>query len=175
MNRVAPLSQEDALSGSNNRGDGTSRDYLVLTFHPALSSKVYDILKSLQVVLQADEEHKKVFPLLPLVSFRRAKTLRDILVRSKLPQPSHAPDECRGYNRRNCQVCNFLVKGGTFSNREGTRNFQLRKGALDCNTRLVVYKLQCKTCNKQYIGSTSTPFRYRFNNYKRLQVRCSML
>ena len=166
MNKVAPLGQEDALSGSRSRGDGANRDYLVLTFHPALSSKIYDILKSLQVVLQADEEHKKLFPLLPLVSFRRAKTLRDILVRSKLSQLFTEPNECTGCNCRNCQVCNFLVKGGTFSNREGTRTFDLRKGTLNCNTKFVVYKLQCKTCHKQYIGSTSTKFQFRFNNYK---------
>ena len=134
VNKVAPLGQEDALSGSRNRGDGANRDYLVLTFHPALSSKIYDILISLQVVLQADEEHKKLFPPLPLVSFRRAKTLRDILVRSKLSQLFTELNECTGCNRRKCQVCNFLVKRGTFSNREGTRTFDLRKGTLNCNT-----------------------------------------
>ena len=83
-----------------------------------------------------------------------------------MPQRSSATNCCRGCNRRNCQVCKFIDSGETFRNKEGTRAFNLRKGTLDCNSRCVVYKLQCKTCNAQYIGSTTTPFRLRFNNYK---------
>ena len=30
----------------------------------------------------------------------------------------------------------------------------------------VVYLLECDLCGFQYLGSISTPFRYRFNNYK---------
>ena len=37
---------------------------------------------------------------------------------------------------------------------------------MDCNSRFVVYMFQCKTCEKQYVGSSSTKFRTRFNNYK---------
>ena len=29
-----------------------------------------------------------------------------------------------------------------------------------------MYVLGCKVCGKQYVGSTFTPFRIRFNNYK---------
>ena len=165
VGRAASLSQEEAFSNSH-RGEGPNRDFLVLTFHPALSARIYDIIRSLQVVLQADEEHKRVFQSIPLISFRRSKTLQDILVRAKLPQRSSAPNCCQGCNRRNCQVCKFIDGGETFRNKEGTRTFNLRKGILDCNSKCVVYKLQCKTCNSQYIGSTITPFRLRFNNYK---------
>ena len=31
---------------------------------------------------------------------------------------------------------------------------------------MVVYLIQCKSCQKQYVGSASTKFRLRFNNYK---------
>ena len=30
----------------------------------------------------------------------------------------------------------------------------------------VVYLFDCFVCGFQYVGSTSTPFRYRFDNYK---------
>ena len=33
-------------------------------------------------------------------------------------------------------------------------------------SKYVVYLLRCKTCGKQYVGSTITKFRERFNNYK---------
>ena len=30
----------------------------------------------------------------------------------------------------------------------------------------MVYLLECNVCGVQYVGSTNTPFRLRFNNYK---------
>ena len=61
---------------------------------------------------------------------------------------------------------NFLDESKSFSNSNGERTFDLRKGAFNCNSKFVVYKLQCRTCGIQYIGSTITKFRERFNNYK---------
>ena len=37
---------------------------------------------------------------------------------------------------------------------------------LDYNSSNVVYLLECRICSKQYVGSTNTKFRQRFNNYK---------
>ena len=33
----------------------------------------------------------------------------------------------------------------------------------------MIYLIECKTCGKPYIGSTETPFRARFNNYRSAQ------
>ena len=66
--------------------DGNKRPVLVLTYHPALSKRVHDIVRALHPILQCDEEHRNVFPELPLVAFRRAKSLSDILVRAAVPQ-----------------------------------------------------------------------------------------
>ena len=38
--------------------------------------------------------------------------------------------------------------------------------AFNCDSSNVVYLFDCVVCGFQYVGSTSTPFRYRFNNYK---------
>ena len=37
---------------------------------------------------------------------------------------------------------------------------------MTCSSNLVVYLTECKSCPKQYVGSTITPFRTRFNNNK---------
>ena len=71
------------------------REVLSVTFHPALSKKIYDILREVQVIFQGDEEHKTLFSSIPLVSFRRAKTLQDILVRSKLPNEDRGKEFVR--------------------------------------------------------------------------------
>ena len=66
-----------------------------------------------------DQEHQKLFHKVPIVGFRRAKSLKDILVR-----PNVLP-----------------VK----------------------KNENVLYLFKCKTCSKQYTGSTED-FRPRFNN-----------
>ena len=76
------------------------------------------------------------------------------------------PGSCQTCTRRNCLVNNFLDTSEHFTNAEGDRRYNLRKGHLHCNSKFVVYKIRCKTCNKQYVGSTITKFRERFNNYK---------
>ena len=37
---------------------------------------------------------------------------------------------------------------------------------LNCNSKVVVYLIECQICGEQYNGSTKTKFRYRVNNYK---------
>ena len=44
--------------------------------------------------------------------------------------------------------------------------FDFSKGPLNCDSKNVIYLLNCRICQAQYIGSTKTKFRTRFNNYK---------
>ena len=38
--------------------------------------------------------------------------------------------------------------------------------SFNCDSSNVVYLLECTVCGVQYVGSTCTPFRLGFNNYK---------
>ena len=156
----------DSLLSEVNQRVKNDNVYLVLTYHPALSKKIYDIIKCNQNILQCNEEHKKIFGQLPLVSFRRGKTLKDTLVRSRLKEGDFHLGSCNMCEKRNCLVDKFLDTSGTFTNASGNRIFNIRKGSLHCNSKFVVYLLRCKVCSKQYVGSTITKFRERFNNYK---------
>ena len=61
--------------------------------------------------------------------------------------------------------CKHVCVTDTFqSNATGkkyTINFRF-----NCYSSNVVYLLECRVCCKQYVGSTVTPSRSRFNNYK---------
>ena len=46
---------------------------------------------------------------------------------------------------------------------------------LNCNSSYVVYLITCKKCSLQYVGSTTTKFRLRFNNHKSRIRRHGML
>ena len=51
-------------------------------------------------------------------------------------------------------------------NKDKSETFDIRTGILNCRSNLVVYLIECKSCSKQYVGSTITPIHSRFNNYK---------
>ena len=58
------------------------------------------------------------------------------------------------------------IKNNTFQSKDKSEIFEIWKGILNCSTNLVVYLIECKSYSKQHVGSTITPFRRRFNNYK---------
>ena len=140
-----------------------------ITYHPLLRG-VKDILGKLQLLLEWDSGHQKVFSDTPMVGFRKGKSLKDLLVRAKLPIIEEEPgcDKCPKTGRRGppCQVCNLMEVSTTFTDREESRSYDIRKGPLNCNSEYVVYLIQCKICKKQNCGSTLTKFRTRLNNYK---------
>ena len=37
---------------------------------------------------------------------------------------------------------------------------------MNCNDKCLIYILSCTICGLQYVGCTTNPFRYRWNNYK---------
>ena len=135
-----------------------------ITYHPAFS-KLKDILKRIHLLLTSDREHEKVFPEVPIVGFRRAKSLKEHLVRAKLPSLTQGTG-CGKCGGSRCDVCNYIEASHTFSDKNGARIFDIRKGVLNCNSTNVIYLMQCKVCALQYVGSTINKFRYRFNNYK---------
>ena len=166
IDKARRFDRDALLSDVNQRVNDPNKIYLVVTYHPALSKKLYDILRDNHNILHTDEEHRRVFSEVPMVSFRRAKTIKDVLVRSKLKTVDFQPGSCNKCNRSNCDVDSLLDDSNTFTNAEGDRVFHLRKGFLNCKSKFVVYKLRCRTCGLQYVGSTITQFNLRINNYK---------
>ena len=161
------FSRDDLL----NKEKPPPKDKLTLnvTYHPLLRG-IKDILSKLQLLLQSDSGHQTVFPDTPMVGFRKGKSLKDLLVRAKLPIMEEEPgcNKCQRTGRKGppCQVCKFMEVCTTFTDREESRRYDIRKGPLNCNSEYVVYLIQCKVCKKQNCGSTLTKFRTRFNNYK---------
>ena len=73
---------------------------------------------------------------------------------------------CCGKTR--CKVCDFVEIGSTFKKFGGGTVFRTFhfNNYFDCDSSGVVYLITCSICAKQYVGSTITPFRMRFNIIK---------
>ena len=54
-----------------------------IAYHPNLSN-LNDTMSFLHLLLTPDQEHQQVFYKIPITGFRRAKSLKDILVRESI-------------------------------------------------------------------------------------------
>ena len=161
--------RETLLCNSNktSKEDGLARVPLVTSYHPALNS-IGKVAQRLHSMLSVSEEHRRVFPEPPLVSFKRCKNLRDILVRAKLHSGGEGSCNTRGCTpcgKSRCQVCSVMCDSKTFRSHSTNKEYQINF-SFDCDSSDVVYLMECRVCGVQYVGSTCTPFRTRFNNYK---------
>ena len=137
---------------------------LNISYHPAYQG-LDRILRKIHVTLTFDKEHGKVFEDIPIIGFRRGKSLKDLLVRAKVPPlitENRSSGSCLG---KRCLTCPFIESSTSFTSKKGV-TYHIRQPNLNCNSKNVVYLLSCKTCGVQYVGSCTTKFRLRFNNYK---------
>jgi len=134
-----------------------------VTYHPAFA-KLKSILSNFHLLLTPDSEHRNIFQNIPIVGFKRGRSLKDLLVRAKLSKVDKGEGKSAGCGGKRCGVCSFLKETYSFKDNNG-RHFTI-KSSLNCDSKNVVYLVSCKKCSMQYVGSASTAFRYRFNNYK---------
>ena len=108
---------------------------------------------------------------LPVVAFRRSPNLRDLLVTAKLPSNSTnpLPQLPSGSFRcgKNCATCPYISDGLTTHTFFSTNETRHIKSNLTCDTKNLIYMIQCNRCNLQYIGETKRRLKDRFNEHRR--------
>ena len=140
----------------------------ITTFNPSLPH-ISNITKKHYNLLLSSNRCKKVFQHLPVVAFRRSLNLRDLLVTAKTSSNSANPQLPSGSFRcgKNCSTCPYISHGltsYTFSSTGETRSI---KSNLTCDTKNLIYMIQCNRCNLQYIGETKRRLKDRFNEHRR--------
>ena len=115
-----------------------------VTYHPVLL-KVKNIPSEIHLLITPNRKHGKIFERISIVGFRRAKILKDILVRAKVAPLEKKKDSSRSFSTQ--------------------REYWIKLDNLNCHSNKVVYLFLCKTSFKQYPGSKES-FQSRFNNYK---------
>ena len=147
-NRTLSVTRDEAMCKRDIAKEKTSRPVLALTYHP--HSKAYRdiILKNYKTILQSDDELSNIFAEPPMVAWRRDKSLRDILVHSRVTSTTYGCMVSCG--RRRCDTCTHLYP-------HPEMQFPLAKKPIvrsSCTERNVVYGILCDTCGTTYIGQT---------------------
>ena len=71
------------------------------------------------MLLTPDAQYRKVFPEVPIVGFKRGKSLEDLFVRAKVPVEKETDGKSCGFQGKRCEVCTFLEEKSAFTNKEG--------------------------------------------------------
>ena len=168
VSNIAPSGEID-----NQGKDPSPKDRLfplVTDFNPALP-KVAKTLKKYEHILDLDANIEKFIDKKNIFSsFRRAPTLQDLLIHSKLPlgkgnETLEVNNGCYKCEAKRCVICkNFLVEGKTFSSYHTQSIFSIKHN-LSCTSRCVVYLINDKVCCKSNVGCT-IDFKTRWQNHK---------
>ena len=141
----------------------SSRIPLVTTFHPSLLG-ISAILKENLPTLHQSKRMKKCIPSPPLVSYRKPRSIKDHLVRSRLDNPMPVCSFSTCSNKR-CKLCPKSQATSTFISTNTGHEYKILTN-VSCKSKNVVYLITCRVCKKQYIGETEDGLNMRINNHR---------
>ena len=97
------------------------------------------------------------------VTYRKPPSLKDMLVRAKIPQPKTKTN--KGCTRPNtCRYCTRLSQSGKITNLENNTTYKtITKGT--CQSNNLIYCLECNRCRIKYVGQTKNRIIDRFQGH----------
>ena len=86
-----------------------------------------------------------------MVGFKNNKSLKEHLVRATLPEINEAGSSkpCGG-KRPICQLCKHFKTTSSFQKPNSIETYKINQ-VFDCNSKNVVYLIECRTCKKHDI------------------------
>ena len=150
----------------------STKSFLITTFHPFFR-ECDNIVTRNWDLLDRSSSTRPLMNLQVIRGNRRAKNLRDLLVRARLPiQPAPAKAPTTPFNppaipppgtprrtitqqctRRGCRYCRIINRTGTITSPVTGKQYNTRSN-VTCHSNNIIYCLHCLTCNKQYVGQT---------------------
>ena len=161
FNKIRTLTRSDSLKRKDKKKHN-KRVPFVTTFHPGLPN-IPHILRKYMPILHTSKRCLAAIPECPIVSYRRPKNLRDILVHAKLS--SLKRNGFHTCSDKRCLTCPSALTGDTVPITSTSGIFKITKH-LTCKSYNVIYVITCKRCKKQYVGKTETTLNLRVNNHR---------
>lgn len=119
-------------------------------------------------VLHSSQETKNIFSKPPRVIFKRPPNLKNMLVNTDLVKKAEGgnkTNKCRPCKKPRCGTCKIMTPSNMFESNTTKKKYKI-KGDMDCNSKNVIYQLNCKHCDKQYVGQTSNNLRIRITGHR---------
>ena len=170
-NRILKKAYKKALDTSRNTSlkpktrtqddENCKRPKLVVTYHPHIKPLVDEVKSHFQILLQ-DPDTKEAFPQPPLIVYRRARNIRDYLVRSRMPRALPSNSIGTFPCHRDCITCKYVTRNSTWNFPKGK---WVVRSSYTCESRNLIYGIECGICHLYYIGQTGRRLSDRFTEH----------
>lgn len=169
LQKVDKVERENLLNYRSKKKK-MERVPLVVTFSKGLPD-VRNILQKHMPKLHTSDRMKDIFPIQPILAYKRDNNLQDILVHKKHNKMFfQKPKVCEPCGS-NCALCPYLQNSETITNYCGevynVRNY------INCKTENVVYAIFCRKCDAYiYVGETGdTLYQRQLLNISRIRTK----
>ena len=166
IERARAIPRTEALKKVVKKSNENLRPILVVPYDPRLP-EIPAILKKHWRTMTLDPQLKEVFPLPPMVAYKRPKNIREKLIRSKVPpernlRPKRKQPGCKKCNK--CNICPYIKCCKNVKSTATGINAEIMQ-EVDCQTKNIIYCITCKKCKMQYIGETGRVAKERFREH----------
>ncbi|XP_033100554.1 E3 ubiquitin-protein ligase TRIM71-like, partial [Anneissia japonica] len=169
LEKVHTVTHEESLNPTVR--DTTQRTPLVLTYHPT-SKKIAKIITDNHYILESDPATKDIFKEPPMISYKRDRSLKDQLVKSRLkaihPADNVGMTRC---NRSRCTTCKHVMAAGKSSyTLEGSKDGQISCPSHGKN----LLEFYCSTCKKSACEDCKHVIRCYQNNHNVIPMKTAV-
>ena len=127
-------------------------------------------------ILSINENLRKVFDKKPLISHRRNTNLHQLIggnrifkhkvLRKNTKQPKQSGHCSTCLSKINNFCCKQVEQTKTVQSYRTKKTFQIFHNPT-CKSENLIYLLQCRICQLQYVAKSETPFNIRLNNHRK--------
>ena len=144
---------------------------MITTYHPLLPPIFKIVKKHWGVMIDDSPTLRRCFDKPSVISYKRHKNLRDMLVRAKLPPKRGPRRTINGYKGCGelCKLCAFSPSGTTLKHKciHTGKSFNINS-SINCKTQGVMYRITCNKCTTFVcICETGRPLKQRFSEHYR--------
>jgi len=144
------------------------RPVFSVKYDPRLPSITNTRAKHWRSMVCQDQHLREVFELPPLTAYKRQRNLKDNLIRAKVAEPpTERPiRENSGIQRcgKQCTACPYIQEGKFIKiNRQAQWKINKR---VNCETKNLIYIIECSKCEERYIGETSRSLKDRISDHR---------
>lgn len=164
--KTKSVTREQLLVKKQRQQQSSNQVYFV-TQYSSEANGIKQIIEKNWDILKCDSLLREALPDSPPISFRRAPTLNDKLVKSHLPpvqQKTWLSTRSGNHKCGNCNHCSNMTKTNFFTDVTSGRKYII-KSFINCNTSFVVYRLECP-CGHFYVGRTKRKLKVRLAEHK---------
>ena len=162
INEVKLMTRDTLLKDKEGSLAKDPQSIMVCTWHPKLK-RLPSILHNNYDIIKNDVHLSRTFSVRPSVAYRRKKNLSNYLFKNDINKKditSIKEKVCKG-----CKTCKLISNDTMITNQVAGVTAKVKPGGT-CQSKGVIYAVNCKKCHLIYIGHTGDTLNVRFSKHR---------